>query len=479
LLPASQWFNKNIVPSIFVNLKDTRPEDFKIPLLYLEDDAVVNKWLSVNDKFVDGVLPDAAGRVGTGKSKRPHLKQNDFKWLYKMRAEDLDFLADEVLSKKVSVKSSTKKNNQPGVPDSLNHAADLEKRIRHVKNAMMLKYKNFALPSKAADYVPYPKEAWDTFAAEHKIGRSDLLMWVEATLASFQGSKWMDGRMKPNVRAVEETPEVLLSLWKQHIPEGTGVASASTDVSLFDSKYICRTLAARTNPVGSIWNAADVKEWLSEDYRQIYFWFLFRVKDNKSRATILDLAECQKIFDHLEKTSEANTLEVRAPAVVFTDAAGYIEILNHIKHRKNTSHSKKRIWSTHVLHYIPAATDGFPAPDIGVLTSVFCVFLYEYNSDQSPQESFKDLFGGRPEKLPAYLNAAEKSADLSRWSVPGEPRMRNSALDELFGGFLKPESVVVNVGGGAHFTYFGLVSPCLLPITCSYRLFYFFCLPVI
>ena len=54
-----------------MNLKDTRPEDFKIPLLYLEDDAVVNKWLSVSDKFVDGVLPDAVGRVGTGKSKRP------------------------------------------------------------------------------------------------------------------------------------------------------------------------------------------------------------------------------------------------------------------------------------------------------------------------------------------------------------------------------------------------------------------------
>ena len=68
-----------------MNLKDTRPEDFKIPLLYLEDDAVVTKWLSVNDKFIDGVLPDSARRVGTGKSKQLHLKQNDFKWVYKMR----------------------------------------------------------------------------------------------------------------------------------------------------------------------------------------------------------------------------------------------------------------------------------------------------------------------------------------------------------------------------------------------------------
>ena len=130
----------------------------------------------------------------------------------------------------------------------------------------MLKYKNFALPSKVADYVSYLKEAWDNFAVEHKISRSDLLMWVEATLASFQGSKWMDGRMKPNVRAVEETPEVLHSFSKQYIHEGEGVASASTDVSLFDSKYICRTLAARSNPVGFIWKAADVKEWLREDY---------------------------------------------------------------------------------------------------------------------------------------------------------------------------------------------------------------------
>ena len=114
----------------------------------------------------------------------------------------------------------------------------------------------------------------------------------------------------------------------------------------------------------------------------------------------------------------------------------------------------------------------FPAPDIGVVTSVYCIFLYEYSSDLSPHESFKDLFGGRPDKLPAYLNAAEKSVDILRWTALGEPRMRNSALDDLFGGFLKSESVVVNVDGGAHFTYFALVSQSLLSKSCSYHLFF-------
>ena len=76
---------------------------------------------------------------------------------YKMRSEDLNFLAKEVLAKRVSVKTTIKQMSGPEAHDSLYHAADLEKWIRHVKNAMMQKYKNFALPSKAADYVPYAK----------------------------------------------------------------------------------------------------------------------------------------------------------------------------------------------------------------------------------------------------------------------------------------------------------------------------------
>ena len=68
-----------------------------------------------------------------------------------------------------------------------------------------------------------------------------------------------------------------------------------------------------------------------------------------------------------------------------------------------------------MVHYILAPSDGFPAPDIGVVTSIFCEFLYEYVSNETPLESFKGLFGGRPDKLPAYLNATEKSVDILRW----------------------------------------------------------------
>ena len=62
-----------------------------------------------------------------------------------------------------------------------------------MKNELMLHYKQHQLPSKAADYVPYSAAEWDLLAAEKKITRNDLELWVDKSLATELGMEWLKG----------------------------------------------------------------------------------------------------------------------------------------------------------------------------------------------------------------------------------------------------------------------------------------------
>jgi hypothetical protein len=100
----------------------------------------------------------------------------------------------------------------------------------------------------------------------------------------------------------------------------------------------------------------------------------------------------EKIFNHLEMEIVAGPTIVRAPAVLITDIAGYVALTRLIDARQRRSATRAKLWSSHVVHYIPGVGDGFPTPDIGVLSTVYCVFLFEYSAKETPLQSFRKLF---------------------------------------------------------------------------------------
>ena len=159
----------------------------------MEDDDDVDKWVKIEQRYLKRELPDGGG--DDSKAKRKPFAKNDFKPLYGLWTEDINYLADLVASGEVCMK-----NVRPNAiyfgrkVISLIAAGARERQIRVIKNELMLHYKQHQLPSKAADYVLYSAAKWDLFAAEKKITRNDLELWVDKSLAMELGTEWLKGR---------------------------------------------------------------------------------------------------------------------------------------------------------------------------------------------------------------------------------------------------------------------------------------------
>ena len=76
---------QNFVPalaSIFTSVKDSELKECKIPLLFIEDDFAVERWVEIKD-YIKGKLPDAQGNVQKNYDlKHKPFVQNDLKPLY-------------------------------------------------------------------------------------------------------------------------------------------------------------------------------------------------------------------------------------------------------------------------------------------------------------------------------------------------------------------------------------------------------------
>ena len=84
------------------NAKDN--PDPTVPLLFLENDADLDRWFKIEDKFLKHELPDGTGP--DSKAKRKPFMALDLKPLYGLRPEDVNYLAGQVEAGIVCMKSS-------------------------------------------------------------------------------------------------------------------------------------------------------------------------------------------------------------------------------------------------------------------------------------------------------------------------------------------------------------------------------------
>ena len=57
----SVLLNQDFIPSlasIFTNVKDSELKDCKIPLLFIEDQSIVEQWVEIEKDYIKGKLPD-------------------------------------------------------------------------------------------------------------------------------------------------------------------------------------------------------------------------------------------------------------------------------------------------------------------------------------------------------------------------------------------------------------------------------------
>ena len=64
-------------------MKDFELKECKIPLLLIEDDSAVDRWVEIEKEYIKDKFPDAQGNVQKNYDlKRKPFVQNDLKLLY-------------------------------------------------------------------------------------------------------------------------------------------------------------------------------------------------------------------------------------------------------------------------------------------------------------------------------------------------------------------------------------------------------------
>jgi hypothetical protein len=121
--------------------------------------------------------------------------------------------------------------------------------------------------------------------------------------------------------------------------------------------------------------------------------FFHTAENSTLREELLEDMRLEKIFTTLEVLDEGNTMSIRSPTVLISDAQGFHDILTHLDKRKKMH--KHRVWSWQVVHYIPASDDGFPPPDVVSSNNVYCVLYFGHSPDQKPNRSLKHTSQGK------------------------------------------------------------------------------------
>ena len=169
--------------------------------MFLENDADVDCWIQIEDRYLKYLLPDGAAFVSKEKQK-PFL-QHDFKTLYGLCTEDMmdiNYLADLVDAKKIWMKSSKRTKANPYVETQLPTlpvAGARERLVHAMKSKLTCHYCQHPLLSRLLEYIPYTAAEWDAFASRMKITCEQLKFWVDKSLMAVLRKEWILARTRP------------------------------------------------------------------------------------------------------------------------------------------------------------------------------------------------------------------------------------------------------------------------------------------
>ena len=441
-------------------MKDSELKECKIPLLFIEDDFAVERWVEIEKDYIKGKLPNAQGNVQKNYDlKHKPFVQNDLKPLYGLRPEDIHFLADLVERKEISVKGSkaTKGDKVAGLP-SLQAVGNRERLMRFMKNELMNHFKKFELPSRKSIYIMYSCEDSDDFAKEKSIIRTELESCLDKAYATTVGKKWMDDRNR-NLNKTsnpKDCPDMVKAMWDAHI-YAINQASVAEDIqSKFVGKYKCVVLDKLRPDLTDLLANEDVFQWRGGGKTHLFFYFLFDKQGDRSvKPDLLDEVRLKCIFEPLEAAEPNGGSFARSGGNIFTDAMGFHAVVSHLEMRLRKS--KQKVWNWHVVHYVPSCEDGFLEPSVGTSYVVYIIFCFGNVATQPTHSCFKDYFSKKT-ALETMYQAKDISETTTQWRRTSRPTIKLAALSTLFQAHLKENMVVVNVNGGAHFTHLGLVS---------------------
>jgi hypothetical protein len=224
-------------------VKSKNAGDGRLPLLYLED-VDFDKWVSIENKWLASTLLDQWGRVvaphAHGISGRKNFVENDLKILHGMQNEDVDFVATQILERKICVKSTNSKST-PATMMSLVDFCNQERKIRAIKDELLNLFKNKPLPSKK-EYIPYLTADGDALATKRGYTRETMMALLPRILKLPEGEAYFYKRLDNLVKNPKpgDLPDNIKSIYMSFGAQDSNRPELQV-VDLYSKKYKCVT----------------------------------------------------------------------------------------------------------------------------------------------------------------------------------------------------------------------------------------------
>jgi hypothetical protein len=181
----------------------------KLPLVFVEK-KTWESWISGFDAWEQGELIGEDGKDPTliPRLPRAHIKKTDVAPTLGFQDSDLVLLAKEIFENKVCIKTNV------ACRDRLTLAQWYkEKKLdRVIMNELMWKHRQYRLPCKDTNWVPYDDAAWEALYKEKGFTLTIIMNIWKDMMHYTEGANWLAGRgnaMSPSSDKTMNTDKVL------------------------------------------------------------------------------------------------------------------------------------------------------------------------------------------------------------------------------------------------------------------------------
>jgi hypothetical protein len=201
----------------------------KLPLVFVEK-KTWESWISVFDAWERGELIGEDGKDPTiiPLLPRAHITKTDVAPTLGLRDSDLVLLAKEILENKVCIKTNV------ACKDRLTLAQWCkEKKLdRVITNELMWKHRQYRLPCKDTNWVPYDDAAWEALCEEKGFTLTIVRNIWKDMMHYTEGANWLVGRgnaMSPSSDKTMNADKVLQVALKEFYDAYAKYTSLSLD----------------------------------------------------------------------------------------------------------------------------------------------------------------------------------------------------------------------------------------------------------
>lgn len=443
----------------------------KLPLVFSGDEAW-NSWIEVFNAWEAGeLLGDDGSEPGlVPRVPLTNITKTDLVPTLGLRDSDLIELAEEIIGKRVCIKSNSKTKNKLTLPDWCR-----EKKLdRVIMNELLWKLNKTPLPCKDQGWVPYPEEDWKKLALARNFS-ADLVrnIWTELKKVT-EGNEWLMGRANQMNPTTDKSKNgVAPPIFNQVLEQFTQVTVTTASVDADSALYFCKSADTVTDVLHALENSCD-RVTCSPDPKMIVLFAYSSSGDpiHVSRADLMALAKRAIVKD--AGADEDLVIDDDDDAPRRPEIPIPMLFIGNMKQRDTLTYVWKpdaTPWAAHTMFYLPCKRAGFKKSELDASPLVTLSLTYPKTSAEGNLLNVFKKFTGIQKPLEWFQACPDGVVD---WNG-GLCGVDHSTLQTLLKPTLHSKQVVlINIWGGGNVTEIGLVSFGMVPLPVGRQPIYVF-----